>query len=180
MHLGFHSATPEHQRPLPHAGFGPKRRRQLPHSVISTVLCISSLIRPLLTVFPLPPSWQITPLPLEFAASRLPPPNTAARTRIGHLIDDPSPRCVHVPTTLSGCRATRRRCSGCGPQCAEATGELPPVVPPRAPRALRCWHGPARPVVPLGQAEDPTKFQIFIINRIKFRKIYNKFPKNHV
>jgi hypothetical protein len=151
MHLSFRFATPEHQRPLPHAGFGPEHHHHPPHSVSSTVSCISLSIGPPLTLFPLPPSWQITPRPPESTAGRPPPLNTASSMTHHHGASSTQPPCptatphdagawgadlITPKLPMSSCRPRHRGRPGRGDR---------PVGTP----TLRCWHGPARPAMPL-------------------------------
>jgi hypothetical protein len=144
MHLSSRSSTPEHQRPLPHVGFWLKRRCHPPHSVSSTVSCISSLIGPLLTLFPLPPSWQILPRPPESTTGPLPPPELGSATSSmthRHSASTSPPPCPTAAPYDAGAL-------GADLITPKPRGDLPVGV-----LVLRCCHGPARPAMPLDQAK---------------------------
>jgi hypothetical protein len=137
-----------HQGPLPHIGFGSEHRRHLPHSVRSTLSVISSSIGPLLTVFPFPPSWQITLWPPESTAVRPPSTNTITSSMTRRHSASPFPPTCPTPVPHDA-----------GARGADLIASRPPVSShplrhhgrpehgdhPMGAPALSCWHGPARP-----------------------------------
>jgi hypothetical protein len=137
-----------HQGPLPHIGFGSEHRHHPPHSVRSTLSVISSSIGPLLTVFPFPPSWQITLRPPESTVVHPPSTNTITSLMTHRHSASPSPpTCPTAMPHNAGARgadliASRPSVSS-HPQRHHRRpehGDHPMGAP-----TLSCWHGPARP-----------------------------------